>query len=217
MRRKHSQEIFGKSFDSFLGVVTKNGLGMLILVAMASTFTSEQTLSQTKFKKDLGTPLVQPSPPGRKVVDYECVGNRVLPFEIDSVEADINAIFGLGDVVLPRKVQELCARQKSTEHHIFHFAPIFNGVKLIARPHDKDVGFTLAGIKTPAFANHLEKLDPAKRYLYFHVRPDSFEVFREARDLARAKGFQVGWEPLSAEKELSVIFAVGPGAQPNID
>lgn len=221
MRRKHSQEIFGKSFDSFLGVVTKNGLGMLILVAMASTFTSEQTLSQSKFKKQLGTPLVQPSPPGRKVVDFECAGNRVLPFELDLLEPDINTAFGIGGFggLTPEKIQHLNANHKKSEYHAITFEPFFAGVKVIARPKGNDVGFTLADVKAAAslYGTHIDKLDPAKRYLYFHVRADSFEVFREARELARAKGYAVGWEPLAAEKELSVIYSAGPGGQPGID
>jgi hypothetical protein len=98
--RRRSREIFDKSFESFLGVVTKNGLGMLILVAMASTFTSEQTLSEAKFRtppsqekektpvaapkvrKTLSTPLYRLAPAGAKSVFFECLGERLFPVDL---------------------------------------------------------------------------------------------------------------------------------------
>jgi hypothetical protein len=110
VRRRDNHVGYGKSFDSFLSIVTKNGLGMLILVAMASTFTNEQVLSEPRFKRPtgdtvdkktpvvaqvpakapakrtLGTPLVKKAPDNAKVVDFECLGSGVFPIDFKSID-----------------------------------------------------------------------------------------------------------------------------------
>lgn len=53
----------------------------------------------------------------------------------------------------------------------------------------------------------LKDLDPNINYLAFIVRPDSFSTFRAARDQAKKKGFDVGWEPLPEDSML--IFGSG--------
>jgi hypothetical protein len=45
------------------------------------------------------------------------------------------------------------------------------------------------------FKEILSRLDPEKDYIAFIVRPDSFSTYRQAREIAWKKGFNVGWEP----------------------
>lgn len=110
MRRRAHPTGFGKSFDAFLSIVTKNGLGMLILIAMASTFTNETVLSEARFKPvriapptrpllqgddrmlklprmklAMGTPLIKRAQPGAKVVAFECRGERVFPSHFSEI------------------------------------------------------------------------------------------------------------------------------------
>jgi len=221
MRRRHGDEIFGKSFDSFLGVVTKNGLGMLILVAMASTFTSEQTLSQAKFRRDLGTPLVRQAPPGRKAVYFECRGNRVLPIDLAFVRADIDRIFGKNLFPNAQIMEELNAQNRMNDYHRIEFHPDRDFVKVLFKPKEGKLGFSLAEFKgkekQSEFDAYLGRLNSQEQVVYFLVRPDSFEVFRQARDLARSKGFLVGWGPLAASKEVDFVFGFGLGGNLHID
>ncbi|ERN43158.1 hypothetical protein KR51_00000500 [Rubidibacter lacunae KORDI 51-2] len=53
------------------------------------------------------------------------------------------------------------------------------------------------------FRQLLASLNPRGDYLAFVVRPDSFEVFRKARQIAQAEGFEVGWEPFPSERSLA--------------
>lgn len=222
MRRRHRGEIFGKSFDSFLGVVTKNGLGMLILVAMASTFTSEQTLTQGKFRRDLGTPMVRFAPPGRKPIDFECRDNRVLPIDVSVVEPDLNRVFGKFDL-LPnvRIIDELNAQGKSSDYHRIEYRADGNRVKVLFKPRPEKVGFSLAEFKgkerQSGLATYLGRWKGEDHVAIFLVRGDSFEVFRQARDLARDKGFLFYWEPYSADKETAISFGFGGGGALPID
>ncbi|WP_199302691.1 hypothetical protein [Oscillatoria sp. FACHB-1406] len=57
------------------------------------------------------------------------------------------------------------------------------------------------------FNEEIAELDPQRDYLAFIVRPDSFEAFRAARQLAWNKGFDVGWEPMNPER--AIVFGSG--------
>jgi hypothetical protein len=52
-------------------------------------------------------------------------------------------------------------------------------------------------------------------FAYFVVHDDSFEVFRKARDLARARGISVGWHPVEGQTplRLSAIGSLGKRIQ----
>ena len=52
----------------------------------------------------------------------------------------------------------------------------------------------------------LAEMDPGKEYLFFLVRPGSFEAFRTARDLVWEvrSGTDVGWEPI--EEDMLIVF-----------
>jgi len=52
------------------------------------------------------------------------------------------------------------------------------------------------------FRQLLKDLHPGQDYLAFIVRPDSFEAFRKARQIAREEGFDVGWEPFPQDGQL---------------
>jgi hypothetical protein len=43
---------------------------------------------------------------------------------------------------------------------------------------------------------HIRGFDPAKRFVFFLVRPDSIEAFAAAREQALRRGFASGWAPL---------------------
>lgn len=52
------------------------------------------------------------------------------------------------------------------------------------------------------YKSTLKKLNPQADYLAFIVRPDSFEAFRRARQVAWKDGFNVGWEPMNADTQI---------------
>ena len=223
MRRRGASDLSSEgSFDSFLSTVTKNGLGMLVLVAMASTFSSQLTLGQAKFKQDLGTPLLKPAPVGLRPEYFECRGNRVFPVELSFLQPDVDRFFkfALSPEQKQQVVQELNALKRTNDFHRFVFEPDFNRLKVHLRAREGPGGFSLEDLKAPdsAFGKYLTRLSAHERYLFFDVRADSFPAFREARAFAKAKGFQIGWEPMPADREFSFTYGVGPGgALPGID
>jgi hypothetical protein len=148
MRRRDNHVGYGKSFDSFLSIVTKNGLGMLILVAMASTFTSEQVLSEPRFQRQpetpvakmapaqekqapkgprpklfLGTPLLKKAPAGAKFVEFECRAGRVFPADIAVISQAYDVFFREADngADLDKLAQRLNAQKFANEWYTFEF------------------------------------------------------------------------------------------------
>jgi hypothetical protein len=222
MGRKRLKEICSEgSFDSFLSTVTKNGLGMLVLVAMASTFSSQLTLGQAKFRRSLGTPIIKPAPLGLKPEFLECRGNRILPVELSFVQQDVNRYFnaGLAPGGKEQVVQDFNALHKSNDYHLYAFESFLNNLKVHFRPRAAASGFSHDDIKAgdSAYGKYVSRWNVNERYLYFFVRPDSFPAFREAREIARARGYQVGWEPLPADKDLTFFYGFGPGSLPTVD
>ncbi|NOX87601.1 MAG: hypothetical protein GXO77_01140 [Calditrichaeota bacterium] len=68
-------------------------------------------------------------------------------------------------------------------------------------------GESISDIRKPEseFNKILKKLDPEKQFIYFIVRSDSYEVFREARKLAWEKKVEVGWTP--KPKDEVILFS----------
>jgi len=217
MRRKDHQVGFGKSFDSFLSIVTKNGLGMLILIAMATTFTSEQALSQPKFKKNLGTPLIKMAPPGLKAHLFECRGGRIVPVDTSGIIKQASDFFVAKEPQLSELARQYNAANLGTEYFTFEFQaqsgdeqyPNLPGILL--KPREPARGDTLDDVKNPErpFRQQLKGLDPGKDALILIVRPDSFEFFRAAREVIQHEGFKIGWHPW--EKPLQWIPVGGGG------
>jgi hypothetical protein len=179
MRRRQNQVGFGKSFDSFLSIVTKNGLGMLILIAMASTLTNDQVLSETaRFKEakverarqpeaivrkepqlrlSVGTPLVKKLPAGRKFAFFECLGERVFPSDVTEVEKPANEFFGGIDqgANVDELAEKLNKRRVANQWYTFEFkargvSPFFpNEPAILFHPKSKEQGETWDELQTP--------------------------------------------------------------------
>ena len=67
------------------------------------------------------------------------------------------------------------------------------------------------------FGSQLAKLDPEAQYIYFYVRPDSFDVFRKARQLTWYKNLDSRCELVDEAGPLPVASGVNlptPGAAP---
>lgn len=80
---------------------------------------------------------------------------------------------------------------------------------IVFQPKEGVKGETLRelGGKNSEFVDFLKQLNPRENYIAFIVRPDSFQVFRKARQIAWNLGFDVGWEPLGDDSIL--VFGSG--------
>ena len=221
MRRRGASDLSSEgSFDAFLGTVTKNGLGMLVLVAMASTFSSQLTLGQDKFKRSLGTPLIQLAPRDAKSVAFECRGARVVPLEFTALFAPYKAFFTAFDLGqnMEQLAQQYNAKKLGNDYFTFEFkahsgeGDFPNEPAVLIRPRPS-VGETFAEADKPgsAFRKRLLTIDKNRDVVFLGVRPDSFELFRELREVLQKDGYQVGWLPDEKPILLPHPKRLGPG------
>lgn len=61
------------------------------------------------------------------------------------------------------------------------------------------------------FQQTLKKLNPDKDFLFFLVRPDSFETFEEIWNLVEEKKFDVGWNPFDNNEQPIIFGSEGRG------
>ena len=74
---------------------------------------------------------------------------------------------------------------------------IFLPYRTILIPREKIHGETIQEIGQP-YSNLMStvmNMDPKKEFGFFFVRPDSFEIFRAAREIMWRHGIEVGWRP----------------------
>jgi hypothetical protein len=85
-------------------------------------------------------------------------------------------------------------------------------VEAVQRTRKNDAaGDTANGVqeKRSQFQRALANLDAESRSILFLVHSDSFEVFRKAREVALAKGFEIGWWPYEMESVILVSGGAG--------
>lgn len=90
------------------------------------------------------------------------------------------------------KFQLLLIREKD---EVVGAAPI---VELIPKPGATGEGRDAAFAARSNYLGTLDRLQPETQYISFFVYPDSFELFRDARDLAMRRRFSYNWEPMQA-------------------
>ncbi len=72
------------------------------------------------------------------------------------------------------------------------------------------IGETADEISKPAssFNKFLDGIKPDKQFLSCLLNADSFDIFREVRKMAKAKGISVGWEPVDSSAGRITIYPV---------
>jgi hypothetical protein len=201
MRRRARLGPGAQNLDSFLDIMT-NTVGVLVFVLLFVT------LSAADASVLVRTPLRQESK--KDALFFEVRGTRVLHVDTEKVNADIERLrrrlpeINLYTYEYAREMLE--GFQTSTQDYRVRMAGSIEyglGLTYTARP---DAGVPLASLADTGaeYAAILGASDPAKVYLAFIVRPDGFEAFREARKIAWEKGYQVGWEPFTQDRTLSL-------------
>jgi hypothetical protein len=209
-RRANDEVLF--SLDSFLDIVT-NVVGVLVLVAMVTV------LSAGNISVPSGaTAMTAPRPTASRLL-FECAGD-----EIFFVDEEGNGA---------RVVDQV---KRTSERPVSRDA-------LVALLDDEDVGDAthrvradrlehgiawVYALRPEARGDHAADLDrtgsefhrklaelEAGGFAYFVVHDDGFEVFRKARDIARARGISVGWHPVEGREpiRLSALGSLGKRVQ----
>ena len=109
---------------------------------------------------------------------------------------------------LPILVELFHNRAIPVDKNHFHFtSPKWSGPRVATRT---GPGESAEEISNPdsAFRKFLDGIKTDKQYLACLLNPDSFDVFREVRRIAREKGVALGWEPIDSSGGKITIYPV---------
>ena len=208
---------------------TKNILGVVMFIWMMTTF----IVGGGSSKAIVRTPLVAKTDKMPRFfeirnnqvtyIDDEKIGKEIEqltsnlpPCNRPELPGNINSSISQGDAAefsyyrdcLRNRASQLVNFMSQTEYYNVSMVNP-STFSLIYEPIDGKVGESKEelSIDNSEFNQILAKLDPTKDYLAFIVRPNSFATFRQAREQAWTKGFNVGWEP--HKTETPIIFGSG--------
>jgi|GEM_PF-807433 len=226
MRRRNYRKNNAPSqnLDSFLDILT-NTVGVLMFIGLfVSLFTFN--IKNVNTEKVIRTPLVSES---NKIPHFfEVRDNTVIYLEKQEVEQELKRFdAGFPTCNQPRepstfdpviynsylvqlRAYQTCLRNKaellgSFQTTTTYYKVFYDSNQLVFQPRKDVAGESPEELTqaTSEFRNILKKLDSGSDYLAFLVRADSFEAFREAREIAWKENFGVGWEPMNANAVIS--------------
>ncbi|HIK37799.1 MAG: hypothetical protein NZ901_12650 [Geminocystis sp.] len=219
MRDRKSRKIEkpSQNLDSFLDILT-NTVGVLMFIGL---FVS---LLAVESGRTIRTPLRKETSKTPKF--FELRNNQVFLISAPEIEEKIDELIAsLPSCEMPeigrdtpeymyeyylRKAQEYQLCMNSRLERIKNFY-VDNGKYIVTIGENGGIVFQprkdVSGETIEEFVNFLKQLNPRENYIAFIVRPDSFRVFRKARQTAWNLGFDVGWEPLEYDSVL--VFGSG--------
>jgi hypothetical protein len=185
-----------QNLDSFLDIMT-NTVGVLVFVLLFVTLAAADATILVR------TPLRAFTE--KEPVFFEVVEGRVIHMETEVGSARVQAFMES----LPRinwynyeyVLDRMDGFSTSTGNYVVDFSGGM-GVRYRAR---EGVGESANVVKDTASAYQrvLKGMNPENEYAAFIVRPDGLEAFRAAREVATRRGFASGWEPFTAESEIT--------------
>jgi hypothetical protein len=223
-RRLRKQNHPGQNLDSFLDILT-NTVGVLMFVGLFVSLVAVESGSIIR------TPLRKETQ--KKGQFFEVRNNQIFYINNSQVDNKLtefinnlpscippdipdNVVDSRYDYYMDKIAQyQQCLDQRDKKLENFttktdYYAVIFLGGDTLKYEPIKEVkGETKEDLQkdNSNFTKILNNISPNNYYLGFLVRPDSFAMFRQAREKAWSQGFDVGWEPLSSNTPL--IFGSG--------
>ena len=191
----------GFSMDSFLDIVT-NVVGLMILLALIVV------LSFGQFHLELGTPMLHPPTEGATALGLECRGKALYDLDMDETLEKARTIWTDtrhdGDTAARQAIAHADLHNRHYRVELIETAYDHPNWRIL--PRDEAQCFSIASLSDPngGYLRKLDTVSPRERFLFFVVRPDSYETFRTARKIARDRGFEVGWLPFSIDGTLMI-------------
>ncbi len=199
MARTKKTEVL--QLDSFLDIIT-NTIGILVVICcMAAINVNDITYI-------VRTPFVHKT---EKIpVFFECRNKRCVPIDKEGLHNEIDKRIKKlykSDVRLTgSKILSLMEDEEIGDaYYKVDLPKLFLENIFVLIPKEEDIGEDRKEIKKTdsIFLQIIRNLDPKKHFVFVLVRPDSFEVYREARNLIWDEDLEIGWEPMTAGKFVS--------------
>jgi len=179
MRRIRRRESFQINLDSFLDILT-NTIGALILIAVLVSLTSLHLVFR------ISTPVHRLTDKTHLV--FECRENRLIPV----------------DLVHYQSLFEDSQQVSEMEDNYYRVKRVADKLTLTGK-RGGNVGETIVQARNPLsdFQFKLASGDAARQFVFFLVRPDSYDMYHVAKEIAKERQFDVGWEPFPEDKKIT--------------
>ena len=182
------------NLGSFTDIIT-NVLGILIFLGVMMTLTSNGA------KFIVRTPKIQDT--SRKPIFFECRSGQLFFVNKDGIWNDLDRkvtrlLKRNPDMVMGEIAAQLSDDQIGNRYYMLNLDKFFEENLISLRPRKGVEGETIKDLKksNSIFQEMIHNIDKDEIFVYFFVKPDSFEIFRIARAYLWEKEFQVGWHPL---------------------
>jgi len=144
----------------------------------------------------------------KTAVFFECRSNEVFAVDLGRLQEQVAEVLKSVDPAASRggmadMLKVIQGRQITNQYYRVNPSYLLTGTVAL-QPRPDATGETFDQIQRPVskFQLNLREIDPARFYVAFLVRDDSFDVFRKARETADKIGFDVGWELLGADEPI---------------
>jgi hypothetical protein len=187
--------------DSFLDIIT-NTIGILVVICcMAAINVNDITYI-------VRTPFVHKT--AKAPIFFECRDNRIVPIDKeglhDIIDQRIQELYKKNDRLTGTNILALLEdKDIGNEYYNVNLPKLFLENIFVLIPKGDKIGEDKRQIKKAdsVFFKNIKTLDPEKYFVFFLVRPDSFEVYRDARKIIWDQNLEIGWEPLTSGKFVS--------------
>jgi hypothetical protein len=187
------------SLDSFLDIVT-NVVGVLILIAVVTVISAGDIALSSG-----ASALTAPKASATRVM-FECAGDKL--FLVDEaangerIRDAVHEELGNESVTADRVVAVLAERDiGDVNHRVLAEWDGHNNLTWLYVLRDDARAESDVESGDSSFVKTLDAL-AGHGFVYFVVHDDCFETYREARDLARARGVATGWHPVEGREPL---------------
>ena len=182
------------NYGSFTDIIT-NVLGILIFLGVMFSL----TMNGAKFI--VRTPKIRTTT--RKPVFFECRASQVYYVDKDSIWNDLDRkvtklLKNNPDMVMGEIASQLSAERIGNSYYLLDVKKFFEENLISLVPREGTKGETIEDLKNldSFFQKTIGDIPQEEIFIYFFVKPDSFEIFRMARAYAWERNIQVGWYPL---------------------
>jgi hypothetical protein len=191
----------GQNLDSFLDILT-NTVGVMVFVLLFVTLAAADASVLVR------TPLHTSTE--KAAVVFEVRGDRVVYLDDDEADRAIAELYRSLPKVSIYNIRSITQRIYNFEATAGNYQVDVVGSLLSGslstryRIRSEIVGNRIGGLRDPAaeFQQVLSRLQADSAFVSFLVRPDGFGAFRTAREIAIKRGFEYGWEPFEADREI---------------
>ena len=188
---------------SFCDILTIS-ISALFMATIVTVFEATKVPELTMTPKTITT--------DKQPVFFECRSNELFAVDLGRLQDQVADALSRADPVTKSSMADMIkviqARQITNEYYRVNANYLLTGmVALEPRAFTPGESIERINDQKGKYQYILSQLNPAKQYIAFLVRDNSFLVFRRAREIADKVGFDVGWELLGSDE--AIKFGAG--------